>query len=903
MKKLVAQWHRLTALIRRRRLERDLDDEVAFHLAMREAEYRDSGMSDTAARDEARRRFGNVTYLKEQTRDMWIFSSLESVRQDVRFAFRTLRKSPGFTVVAVLALAIGIGGNTAIFSLVDAIRARALPYPDAPRLVQLWGTVMRARVERRGASYPDYLDWRAQSKSFEDVAAFDTQTMTLGGLDEPERIVAEFVAAPYFSLLGVSAARGRVFQPDEDLVAKPTPIVVLSDGLWKRRFGTDEEIVGRTVTLNTRVYTVVGVMPPGFKGLSDSAELWVPFALYAPPAAMAQRGSRGFAALARLKPGVSVAAAQSELDAVSRQLERAYPNTNEKRAVQVSPLDVELFGTLRPALLTLMAAVAFVLLIACANVANLLIARSEARRRELAVRTALGAGRGRLLRQLITESCVLTLIGAAVGLVLARVSVSALIAQSPVTFPSFVAPGLDLRVAAFTVAVSIASGILVGLAPGLQANGLQVNSALKETARGSDGRRSQRMRSALVVVELSLAVVLLVGAGLMIRSVRNLVALNPGFDPESVLTLHASIPRASIAPAAPTGAPAAGAPASPAPPAPPAPPVVYGRALLERLRAVPGVKDVALGNDLPLDGGASALFYSAEGQPAVNAQNVPRAYVHRVSPSFFATLRVPIVSGRTFTDAEAVPTPTSVIVSERVVQRFWPGQDPIGKRIKFGPVASNDAWLSIVGVVGEVKYRALPENPTADPDIYLPFADRNQQVAIAVRTNVPPSSLVAAMRAAIRSADPSIPVYSIATMDELIGSQTSQSRFTMWLMGVFAVVALALAVIGIYGVMSYLVTQRTREIGIRLALGADGGDILRLVVGNGARLVGTGILIGVAASFALQRLIASLLFGVTAADAASAIAVAVLGIVALLACYLPALRATRVNPLSALRYE
>jgi len=901
MQKLVAHWHRLTALIRRRRLELDLDDEMAFHLAMREAEYRDSGMSDTAARDEARRRFGNVTYLKEQTRDMWIFSSLESVRQDVRFAFRTLRKSPGFTVVAVLALAIGIGGNTAIFSLVDAIRARALPYPDAPRLVQLWGTVMRARVERRGASYPDYLDWRAQSKSFDDIAAGDTQTMTLGGIDEPERISAEFVSAPYFSLLGVSPARGRVFQPDEDIVAKPTPVVVLSDGLWRRRFGADAQIVGRTVTLNTRVYTIVGVMPPGFKGLSDRAELWVPFALYAPPSVMAERGTRGFVALARLKAGVSLAAAQSELDAISRQLERAYPNTNEKRAVQVSPLDVELFGTLRPALFTLMAAVAFVLLIACANVANLLIARSEARRRELAVRTALGAGRGRLLRQLITESCVLTMIGAALGLVLARVSVSALIAQSPVTFPSFVAPGLDLRAAAFTVAVSIASGILVGLAPGLQANGLQVNSALKETARGSDGRRSQRMRSALVVIELSLAVVLLVGAGLMIRSVRNLVALNPGFDPESVLTLHASIPRASIAPPAPTPAPAAaGAPAAPAPPAPP---VVYGRALLERLRAVPGVKGVALGNDLPLDGGASASFYSAEGQPAVDAQNVPRAYVHRVSPDFFATLRVPIVSGRTFIDAEAVPAPTSVIVSERVVQRFWPGQDPIGKRIQFGRMASNDGWLSIVGVVGEVKYRALPENPTADPDIYLPFADRNQQVAIAVRTNVPPSSLVAAMRAAIRSADPSIPVYNVATMDELIGSQTSQSRFTMWLMGVFAVVALALAVIGIYGVMSYLVTQRTREIGIRLALGADGGDILRLVVGNGARLVGTGILIGVAASFALQRLVASLLFGVTAADAASAIAVAVLGIVALLACYLPALRATRVNPLTALRYE
>jgi predicted permease len=331
--------------------------------------------------------------------------------------------------------------------------------------------------------------------------------------------------------------------------------------------------------------------------------------------------------------------------------------------------------------------------------------------------------------------------------------------------------------------------------------------------------------------------------------------------------------------------------------------VVYGRALLVRLRAIPGVSAAALGNDLPLDGGGSASFYSAEGQPAVNAQNIPRAYIHRASPDFFSTLRIPIVSGRTFADEEATPTPSAVIVSERLVQRFWPGQDPIGRRIKFGPLASNNPWLSIVGVVGDVKYRGLPDNPTADPDIYLPFADRNQQVAIALRTSIPPESLATAVRAAIRAADPSIPVYSVASLEELIGNQTSQSRFTMWLMGVFAAVALALAAIGIYGVMSYLVTQRTREIGIRLALGAEGSDILRLVVGNGARLVGAGILIGTVAAFALQRLVASLLFGVTAADTASAVAVAVLGVVALIACYVPALRATRVSPLNALRYE
>ena len=903
MTQLPSLWHRLVAIVRRRRLDRDLDDELAFHLAMREADYRTDGLSADAAREEARRQFGNVTHLKEQTRDMWTFPSLESFRQDIRYALRTLRKSPGFTFVAVFALAVGIGGNTAIFSLVDAIRSRALPYPEPDRLVQLWGNVQRTRVERRGASYPDYLDWRAESKSFEDIAALDTQWMTFVGSDEPERIQTEFVAAPYFSLLGVSPTRGRVFDATEDLVAKPAQVVVLSDGFWRRRFGADPQVIGRTLTLccAPRQYTVVGVMPPGFKGLSDTAELWVPFAMYASPATMAARGSRGFVALARLKPGVSLAAAQSDMDAISRRLEQAYPNTNEKRAVEISPLAVELFGNLRPALLTLMAAVAFVLLIACANVANLLIARSETRRREIAVRTALGAGRGRLLRQLVTESCVLTLLGAAAGLVLARIAVSMLIAQSPVTFPSFATPELDVRVALFTIAVSLACGLLVGLVPGLQAQTPDLSNALKESARSSGGRQSQRVRSGLVVAEVSLAVVLLVGAGLMIRSVRNLAALNPGFDPHSVLTLHASIPRTSPPPAA--AAPAAAG--TPAAPSPPPRPVVEARVLLDRLRAIPGVAAAALGNDLPLDsGGGGASFYTAEGQPPVNAQNMPRIYVHRVTPEFFSTLRIPFVQGRTFTDAEVSPTSPAVIVSEGVVRRFWPGQDPIGKRLKFGGSPSpTDPWMTIVGVVGEVKYRGLPQNPTADPDIYLPFTDRNSLVGLALRTTVAPSSLIPTVRAVIRETDRSIPLYNIATMDEQVSGVTSRSRFTMWLMGVFAACALMLAVVGIYGVMSYLVSQRTREIGIRLALGAKRPDILRLVVGNGARLIGAGIAIGIAASFALQRLVSSLLFGVTAADAAAGFAVVILAAVAMLACYLPALRATRVSPLNALRSE
>ncbi|MGH9140424.1 MAG: FtsX-like permease family protein, partial [Vicinamibacterales bacterium] len=527
----------------------------------------------------------------------------------------------------------------------------------------------------------------------------------------------------------------------------------------------------------------------------------------------------------------------------------------------------------------------------CANVANLLIARSEARQREIALRTALGAGWPRLLRQLITEGCVLTSLGAIAGLLLAAAAVRALLASSPVTFPSFVDPGINLPVALFTVAVSLGCGIILGLAPAAHARISRLSEALKDSSRGSDGRRSQRMRGALVIAEVSLAVVLLVGAGLMIRSVRNLVALDPGFEPDGLLMLHASIPKAMVPP------PAAGTAAAPAPP------LIAGRVLLERVRATPGVAAAALGNDLPLDGNASATFFSAEGQPAMTAQNVPRCYVHQVSPEFFSTLGIPLVGGRTFLDTEASVVPAAVIVSERVASRFWPGQDPIGKRVKFGVLDSRNPWMAIVGVVGEVKYRGLPDNPTADPDVYIPFADRNSQVAVVVRGNVPPWSLVSPLRAAIRAVDPSIPVYAVAPMSERIASQTAQSRFTMWLMGVFAAAALMLAVVGIYGVMSYLVMQRTREIGIRLALGAAAGDILRLVVGSGARLIGAGIVLGLAASFALQRLVSSLLFGVTAANAASGIAVAVLAGVALLACYLPALRATRVDPLQALRQE
>jgi putative ABC transport system permease protein len=751
----------------------------------------------------------------------------------------------------------------------------------------LWGNVMRTSIERRGASYPDFSDWRAQATSFEDLAAFDSARMTLSGAGEAARIIVEPVSSPYFGLLGVQPAIGRTFTADEDAVPQKIAVVVLSDAFWRGRFGADPAVVGRALVLDARPYTVIGVMPPGFAGLGDQADAWIPFVMSGSAETLARRGTRGFAVLGRLKGGVSNAAAQAELDAISRRLEAAYPETNEKRGVEVAPLDAELLGGFRPALRALMIAVAFVLLIACANVANLLLARSEARAREIAVRTAIGAGWGRLLRQLVTESLVLTGIAAALGVALAAAGLRLLLQTSPVTFPSFVQPQIDARVAAFTAGVSILAGVLLGMAPAMHARISRLSEALKESSRGNAGHGRRNLRAGLVVAEVTLAVLLLVGAGLMIRTVQHLVSIDPGFDPNGVLAARVSIPRQAAA----------------APSDTPAPLVVGARALLDRVRALPGVTAASLASDPPLSGLNSAVFYTAEGQEAVDARTMPRAYVHRVTPDFFSTLRIPLQHGRTFTESELTPAAQVVIVSENVVTRFWPGEDPIGKRLKIGALTSNSPWLTIVGVVRELKYRGLPENPTADPDLYFPFVDRSQQVALIARTGQDPAALVPALRQAISEVDPNIPVFAVFTMTEAISDQTAQSRFTTWILGGFALMALVLSAIGIYGVMSYLVSQRTREVGIRMALGATRGEIVRLIVGRGARLIGVGIAIGTAASLGLQKLMSALLYEASLIDPATVLAVGVLAAAGLLACYLPAFRAAQVDPLVALRAE
>jgi len=875
--------------------ERDFDDEINAHLAMLAGRFRAQGMTQEEAWRAARRQFGNSTSLKEARNEMQTFVWLATLWQDLRYGVRVLRKNKGFAAVAVLTLALGIGANTAIFSVVNAAILRPLPYPDPARLAVLWGNVKRLRVERRGASYPDYRDWRDQSRSFEAMAAFDGAELALTGVPEPERIPCEYVSQPYFSLLGIHAALGRTFSPEEDRVPQRDAVVFLSDGAWKRRFGGDAAIVGRTIQLDWRTYTVIGVAPPGFYGLTDKAEAWIPFSMEG-AADLDNRGAVWFTVLARLKTGVSRAQAQAEMDAISNNLARAHPKTNEARGVEVSPLDRELSGDLEAPLLILLAAVAFVLLIASTNVANLMLARSEGRRHEMAMRAALGAGGGRLVRQLVAESAVLVASGCAAGLVLAHYGIRALMAAGPLRFSNSVHPTIDGGVGLFTVLVCCAVTLALGLAPAAQVRTAGFDEALKQSAVRSTGRRrGSRFRDALVVAEISLSLLLLIGAGLMIRTLRHLAALNPGYDPSHVVNLRVSLPQLQ-----PSGASNGNA----APGAKPdAKMVVAANDILRAISRLPSVESASVATDAPLSD-SSAVYYTAEGQPPMNAQVKPRAYFHRVSVDFFHTLHTRLLAGRLFTEDEVHRDADVAIVTQNMVKRFWPGEDPIGKRIKIGGLNSTGPWLTIAGVVGELKYRGLPENPTADPDIFQVFNERSRDFSVLVRTSLDPAAMLSTVRGAITGAEPSILIYDAGTLEDSIGRETARSRFTGWLMAIFAGIALILAMIGIYGVMSYSVSRRTREIGLRMALGAGRGEVLRMVARRGVSLVTVGMLLGTAAALALTRMMATLIYGVSSTDPLTfAGAVGLLAAVAAIACLLPAFRATRIDPVVALRDE
>lgn len=873
---------RWRALLDRRRLDRDLEDELRFHLEMKAERAAQAGVDAEEAMRTARLQFGSPMSWKEAIREMWSFGWIEGIVQDLRYAVRSLRNAPGFAAAALLVLALGIGSNTAIFSVVNGVLLRSLPFADSERLVLLWGNVQRQKVERRGNSYPDYVDWKAQSTSFESMAAYNDGTLTLTGVAEPERINAELVSAGYFELLGISPIQGRTIRDDEDRPGKPTLVALIGEGLRSRRFAGDAGVVGKTLLLNNRQYTVIGVLPAWFRGLSDNADLWVPFTSQGSAENLAERGSRGFPAVAKLKSGMTLRGAQVELDGISSRLEAAYPSTNSKRGVEVAPLHSEVVGGLRTPLFVLLGAVGLVLLIACTNVANLLLARSEARRQEIAIRTALGAGRGRVFRQLVTESMLLSTVGAGLGIAFSVWCVQLLTKASPITLPTFVKSNLDWNVAAFAICLSMLTGVLVGLVPALQAGRKDVSDALNDSsARSGSSVSHQRFRSALVVIEVALAMTLLVGAGLLMQSFRNLAVLHPGFEPKGVLTLIAALPRLESSSQTMS---------------------ISGRQLLQRIRALPSVVSASVASDIPLGPGGGAMFYSAEGAPIHDAQTAPRAYVHRVSPEFFQTIGATFAAGRTFSEQDMEGTPSVVVVTENLTKRFWPGQDPIGKRIKTGGSGSKNPWLLVIGVVREMKYRGLPDNPTADPDVFFPFSDRQRSVSLLIRTELEPSNLTSAVRATVRDVDPSIPIYEIATMSDRVNRSIERSRFAGWMMTIFAVMALLLSSIGLYGVVSYMIRRRTREIGVRVAMGASPGEVILMVVRNSMTLVGIGVVAGVVAALALGQVLQTLLFGVSALDPLTfAVVAVVLSAVALIACYLPARRASRIDPVQALR--
>jgi putative ABC transport system permease protein len=812
--------------------------------------------------------------------------------QDVRYGVRMLMKRPGFTFVAVLALALGIGANTAIFSVVNAVLLRPLPFKEPERLVMVWGSAPQLGFDVLPATAAESLDWREQNKVFDQVAAFKSWAWTMTGTGGPEQIWGARVNANLFPALGVKPILGRTFLPEEDRVGG-NKVVVMGQGLWQRSFGSDPSIIGRTIELSGQSYTVVGIMPQGFKfpggenmlsGLqfSPKTEMWEPLALT--DKELSERGTHNLAVIARLKAGATFAQAQAEMSSIALHLSEQYPKFNKGIGIKLVPLHEQVVGDVRPALLILLGTVGFVLLIACANVANLLLARAASRSREIAIRTALGASRLRVVRQLLTESVLLALVGGFCGLLLALWGIDALGAFIPENIPRAGEIGVDGRMLGFTLVISLLTGLIFGLAPALQASRSDVNESLKEGARGaSAGLGRNRFRSLLVIAEVALALMLLIGAGLLMRSFQRLQQVDPGFDAKNVLAMEIVLP--FVAPSNYTK---------------PEQQAEFFHQAVERTSALPGVQAAALVSSLPLSGAFESTDLVIEGQPPPPDGEGPQADYTMVSADYFRAMSIPLMKGRAFTERDRKDSPQVLIVNDALAHRYWPGEDVIGKRLTIG---FEKTPREIVGIVGDVKQTSLDaETPLA---VYLPYQQFPYPgMTMVVRTSTDTSSITAAVRREVQTIDRNVPVSNIRSMEQVISTSVSQRRFSMTLLGIFALVALLLSAVGIYGVMAYSVSERLHEIGIRIALGARSRDILKMVLGQGMILTLIGIAVGLIGALALTRLMSSLIYGVTATDPLTFAGVALtLGIVALLACYIPARRATRVDPMEALRDE
>jgi len=863
----------------KRQNDKNLDDEVHAYIEILAEEKTREGMTPEDARRAARLELGGIEQVKEDVREVRAGAWLDSLLQDLRYGARMLRKNPAFTAIAVLTLALGIGANTAIFSVVNAVLLRPLPYIHPEQLMIIRETSQRVGIH--SPSYPDFLDWRAQSRTIAQMSALNNRAFNLSGVAQPENINGYGVSPNCLSLLGVRPYLGRDFLPSEETPGT-APVVMLSYALWQSHLGADPDAIGKTITLDGRSFTIIAVLPPNLR-LDDKTDAIAPIGVWA--ADMMERGDRGdMEVLGRFAPGSTLQQARAELDTVAINLQKAYPVQNADIGINVTTLRDQLVGDTRPAILVLFGAVVFVLLIACVNVANLFLVRGAARSREIAVRQACGASRSRIIRQMLTESFLLAAIGGALGILVGALGVFGLKHLISTDMLQGINIGVDRNVMLFTAAMVILVAIAFGLVPAWQASQPRVQETLKEGGRSATSSVAQhRLRGVLAMAETALALILLVGAGLMMKSMYHLLQVNPGFQSDRVLTMEMDLRTAQYSKSSAR--------------------INFWQQLLDKIRAIPGVEKAALGTVVPLTGSHSRGDITIDGVPIPDPGKFPHPDYHYISPDYTNVLSIPLMRGRTCTDADTETALPVALINATMARRYWPNEDPVGKRFHWGHPGSKDPWITIVGVVGDTKLYGL-SNPSR-LEIYLPFRQEPPpDMYLILRSAVDPASLTSSVRDAAAAIDKDQPVFNVTTMRQLVDDSVSTPHLTLVLLGLFSGLALVLAAIGIYGVISYSVQQRTHEIGIRMALGAQHSNVLRLVVGHGVKLAAVGIVIGIAAAFGLMRLMTSLLFGVSANDPFTfAAAALVLLLVAVAACYIPARRAIAVDPMNALRYE